>query len=123
MAVTYGYARGLVGVLVAAILVAAGGCAIPVRAKDGSRHYVVVGFGMVSIPRVDASSPVLVAKVQALGVVMTPMPSARLVIGYINAHQVAVAADTAWAMVEISDAIAGPVRISASTCQLAEKDQ
>jgi len=110
-------------IVLATVLGATSGCVLPVKAGDGSRHYVVVGIGIVSVPRADAASTVSAAKVQALGVVATTGPGARLAIGYINTHQVEVAADTQWAVVEIGDAIAAPMKISASTCQSQERNQ
>lgn len=106
--------------LLAALVLAASGCVLPATGRDGSRHYIVVGAGIVSVPGPDADGPVTAVKLQAVGLVAGLLPTARVVLGYVNTHQVEVAANADSTMVELSDAIGGPVTISVSTADLQE---
>src|SRR5262245_41162632 len=87
------------------------GCALPLPGADGTRHYIVVGIGVVSVPKPQPEVAVTAVKVQALGIVATAAPSARLVIGYIQSHQVEAAPNSASVLVELSDSFAGPLKV------------
>lgn len=102
-------------------LLATSGCAIPVTGAEGTRHYVVVGFGIVSVPG-PSDAPVTAVKVQALGVVVSAAPDARLVAGYTKSYQVEVAAYAAPVLLELSDSIAGPLKIRTQMPDSQEKD-
>jgi hypothetical protein len=89
----------------------ASGCAISVPGAAGTRHYVVVGIGVVSVPSPPPDVPVTAVKLQALGLVATAAPTPRLIVGYTKSYQVEAAAHAKSVLLEMSDSFAGPLTI------------
>ena len=104
-------------------VLAMSGCAIPVPGADGTRHYVVVGIGVLSIPKVATDAPVTAVKLQAVGLVATPAPGPRLVVGYTKSYQVEAAAHAKSMLLEMSDSFAGPLTIRTEIPDSQENDQ
>jgi hypothetical protein len=92
-------------------LLSTSGCAIPVQGAEGTRHYVVIGIGVVSVPSPPPETAVTAVKIQALGVVATSTPTARLIIGYTKGYQVEAAPHAQSVLLELSDSFAGPLKI------------
>jgi hypothetical protein len=109
------------GLPLVAILLSTSGCVLQTTGKEGTRHYIVLGAGIVSIPSPEASPPVTVAKLQAVGLAAEWGPSGHFALGYINSHHIAVDpnSDTT---VQMSDVIGGPVTVSTSTTDSQEQD-
>lgn len=115
----YKYSLAGRGLLLAAILLSTSGCVLQTTGREGTRHYIVLGAGIVSIPSPEASPPVTVAKLQAVG--LAAEWGAHFALGYINSHHIAVDpnSDTT---VQMSDALGGPVTVSTSTTDSQEQD-
>lgn len=104
---------------IAAVLFVTSGCVLQTTGRERTRHYIVLGVGIVSIPSPEASPPVAAVKLQAVGLTAELAPNARFALGYINSHQIAVAANTD-TTVQVSDAVGGPVTVSTSTTESQE---
>ena len=85
---------------------------------DGTtRHYVIVGFGVVSVPTEPAASAVHVSKIQAFGLTVADQPGLRLAIGYASGVVTAIPPDVADMRLEVSDRPFGPVTIRTNEIQ------
>jgi hypothetical protein len=75
------------------------GCAA--TGKDGTKHYLVLGLGVVSV---NNTNPVgaTVCKMQVLGIGVSDMPGVRFGVGYANSVVVAVP-PTNHVLLEVSD--------------------
>lgn len=104
-------------------LLAASGCALSVPGAEGTRHFIVVGIGFVSVPDPPRDVPVTALKLQALGVVATATPTPRLVVGYTKSYRVEAAADARSVRVELSDDFAGPLTIRADVSDSQESQE
>src|SRR5436190_11692824 len=62
----------------------------PVQGGQESIHYVVIGFGIVSIPKPEQKIALLATKVQSLGVNISDQPGLKLGVGYASSTIVAV---------------------------------
>jgi hypothetical protein len=102
---------------------AASGCAVPWPGADGTQHYVVVGIGVCSVPSMPPDVPVTAVKVQAVGIVATATPGPRLVVGYTKSYQMEAAADARSVLLEMSDSLAGPLKIRTQIPDSQESDQ
>jgi hypothetical protein len=109
-------AAGLLGAILGICLVSSGCSGIPI--DDGAtRHYVIVGFGVVSVPQPPSASTVHVSKVQAFGLTVADQPGLRLALGYASGMVAAIPPDVDDVRVEISDRPLGPVTIRANENQ------
>jgi hypothetical protein len=99
----------MLGALVGTASLDSSGCSgIPI--DDGAtRHYVIVGFGVVSVPKQPAST-VHVSKVQALGLTVADQPGLRVALGYASGMVAAIPPDVD-VRLEVSDQPFGPVTI------------
>ena len=97
--------------LSAVLIIVCTGC-IPLRTKD-STHHVVLGIGVVSIPRSSSIVPEeepRVVKAQYLGVLVGDQPGARLGIGYGNSISTIVPTNRN-VIIEVSDGPFQPVTV------------
>ncbi len=96
-----------------AVLGITAGCSAIVIEGDTSDHYLVIGAGIVSVPKADdAEAPVSVSKVQALGLTVSQAPTLKFNLGYVAGSSVRVPADARNLVVEVSDKPGGPLRIA-----------
>ena len=65
--------------LLTALMLLLAGCTIQ---KNGVVHYVVIGFGVVSVNKTNLAAQVTSAK--AVGVYCSDAPGAKFVAGYVN---------------------------------------
>jgi hypothetical protein len=94
------------------VALAAAGCTLPVRGREGTTHHVVLGFGVVSVHRSPAET-VTATRVQALGVVVTDRPMLKVGVGYASSV-VVTAVPGVDAAVEVSQRPWGPLRVDTS---------
>jgi hypothetical protein len=90
-----------------ALLVLLTGC-IPFQ-SNGTRHYVIVGFGVVSVPATNAPNT-QVTKSQAIGLILSDQPGTKVGIGYSSSTVVQIATNQN-ILVEVSDHPAQPLKV------------
>lgn len=64
-------------------------------------HYVVIGFGIVSIPKPKAPDGVMAANMNALGLAVSNQPGLNIGLGYSSSSVVSIAAEAKNAVVEV----------------------
>ncbi len=86
--------------------------------EDQSVHYVILGFGVVSVPKTEKKTAVFAAKSQALGIVLSDQPGAKLGIGYTSSSLVTIPDGAEDVRVEISQTPGGSVTVNAPSTNL-----
>lgn len=84
---------------------------IPIDA-GGTRHYLIIGFGVVSVPRSQPDQSVSVHKMQAVGLSLSDQPGLKLSIGYASGLVTVIPDHLDGAVVEVSQRPFGPIRVS-----------
>lgn len=90
---------------------------LPVQGNS-SIHYVVLGLGIVSIPKPNAQTAILATKTQALGVVVSDQPGAKVGLGYTSGNVVAIPDGAVDVRVEISQSPGGNVTVTSPSANL-----
>lgn len=90
-----------------AFLVCLAGCA-PFH-KGDTTHYVVLGFGVVSVPRTN-TSPVQVVKAQAIGLSVSDQPGIKFGAGYSSSTTVSIHTNQN-ILIEVSDRPFAPLKV------------
>lgn len=93
-----------------AVLCLSGCGGIPIESGK-TVHYLVVGIGVVSVPRAQDQADVGVTRMNALGLSLADQPGLRLGLGYSSGTVVAVPPDAADVRVEVSQRPFGRLRI------------
>lgn len=89
------------------LLALAAGCST--TGKDGTRHYLIVGLGVVSVNATNQAGA-QVYKMQVLGLGASDMPGVRLNAGFASST-VVVVPNTNSALLEISDGPFQPLKV------------
>lgn len=89
---------------------------IPVETED-ARHYVIVGFGVVTVPRSDPEQSVAVHRLHSLGLSVSDHPGLKLGLGYVSGLVTSVPGHLDHALVEVSQRPFGPIRVSIGSDQ------
>ena len=76
------------------------GFTVPHETEDAI-HYVVIGFGVIAIPRKKTDDGVLATNVKAAGVMVTDQPGLKFGLGYSSSSVVAIPKNTNNALVEV----------------------
>lgn len=58
------------------------GAVIPVKGKEGTKHFIIIGFGIVRVNRPEGKTAALITDSQALGINVSDQPGLKLGIGY-----------------------------------------
>ena len=90
------------------------GC-IQIPGKGGTKHYVIIGFGIVSVNESDEA--VVATQTQALGVSVSDRPGLKLGIGYASSTVVTVAPGAQDVRVEVSKIPGGPLVVDTQSAQ------
>ena len=89
------------------LLAFAAGCST--TGRDGTRHYLIIGLGVVSVNTTN-SAGAQVYKMQALGLGASDMPGVRIHAGYASSL-VVVVPPTNSTLLEISDGPFSPLKV------------
>lgn len=81
------------------------GCSV--TDKSGTKHTVIIGFGIVSVNLTNGAAGVY--KTQLLGVGVSDMPGVRLGVGYANSVTVCATSNV---VIEVSDSPGSPMKVS-----------
>ena len=85
---------------------------------EESSHYLVLGFGVVSVPKGSEGEAAQVTKSQVLGIMVSDQPGIRLGIGYISGSTIAIHENARDVRIVVSDHPFGPVRIDVDSAIL-----
>jgi hypothetical protein len=94
--------------------------AVPLQEGQDTVHYLVVGVGILTVPKPGTSTGVLAARLHALGVSIADQPGLKLAIGYTSSMTVAVPDGAEDVRVEISQRPGGPLIIDTQKAVLAD---
>ncbi len=95
------------------------GCCLTLPVQgESSIHYVVLGLGIVSIPKPDTQTAILATKTQTLGIVVSDQPGAKVGVGYNSGSVVTIPDGAKDVRVEISQNPGGSVTISSPSANL-----
>ncbi len=61
---------------------AAMGAVIPVKGREGTKHFIIIGFGIVRVNRPEGETAALVTDTQALGINVSDQPGLKIGVGY-----------------------------------------
>jgi hypothetical protein len=90
-----------------ALLLLLAGC-VPFQ-SNGTKHIVVVGFGIVSLPLTNAPNT-RVTKSQAIGLIVSDQPGTRVGLGYSSSTVIQVSTNQN-ILVEVSDRPGQPLKV------------
>jgi hypothetical protein len=91
-----------------ALLLFLTGC-VPLS-SNGTRHYVIIGFGIVSVPLTN-SPAAQVVKSQAIGLSINDQPGTKLSIGYMDSTVINVQTNTN-ILIEVSKLPGQPLKVT-----------
>ncbi len=58
------------------------GSVIPIEGKEGTKHFIIIGFGIVSVKRLEGETAAIATNSQALGINVSDQPGLKLGVGY-----------------------------------------
>ena len=96
------------------------GCAPLQIEGDDTWHFVVIGAGIVSIPKQDAPVAVDATKIEAIGLTIADRPGSRVSLGYMSNTSVRVPDNAEDVLLEVSDETGGPMTLRVGSARLAE---
>jgi hypothetical protein len=88
--------------------------------SQDSLHYVVIGFGMVSVPKSTQPDAVTATKFNAVGISVSNQPGLSFGVGYSSSSVVAVPANAEDVRVDVGSCAGGGVRVTADRAVLKE---
>lgn len=94
------------------IIIAVSGCAgIEYRDGKGTIHHLIIGVGIVSIPKPENKTGAFVSKTEVIGVHASNQPTLKLGIGYSESSFIAVPESTENIVVEVFQKPLGPLTV------------
>lgn len=103
-------------------LIIIGGCShrglVLTRESEDSLHYVVIGFGVISVPKSEKADAVTATKSNVLGVLLSNQPGLKVGIGYGSSSVIVVPANAEDVRVEVGSCAGGGVRLTADRAVL-----
>lgn len=103
-----------VAVILAAIL---SSCALPVRSNDDTTHYVILGFGVVSVHE-NSKDAIVATDTRDVGLCITDRPGVKVQVGYLASTVVSVADGAKDVRVEASRLPFGSLTVSTTKADL-----
>jgi len=121
--ISLGLQRWGIKVLIAVGLLSVSACAPFSRADaDGTLHYYVIGFGVVSVPAANNQNGVTAVSHQAVGLTIIDHPGMRLNFGYSQGVVTTVAPGAEDVRVAVSAAPGGVLTVDAESAVFAGSD-
>ncbi|MFZ2451699.1 MAG: hypothetical protein WAW36_14375 [Methylovulum miyakonense] len=113
-----------VSLLAMAMMVVVPGCSsfgccmtVPVAGK-GSVHYLILGVGLVTVPKPEHETAILATQSHALGINLSDQPGMKLGVGYTSGSVVAIPDHAKEVRVEINQRPGGGIIINAPKAEL-----
>lgn len=85
---------------------------------DDAVHYLILGVGLVTIPKPGTETAVLSTKTQTLGLNLSDQPGLKMGIGYSSSTVVAIPDGAEDVRVEVSQKPGGPIVVDTQTAKL-----
>ncbi|RVU35378.1 hypothetical protein EOE67_14475 [Rheinheimera riviphila] len=89
------------------VLFGLAGCVAPLRDSPSSAKYMVIGFGVLEVPKAPTHSNITAVNLKSFGLAISDFPAFSLGLGYTSSSVIAVPADIQHAVVEVSTCPAG----------------
>jgi hypothetical protein len=78
-----------------------GCCVATTQDSDGAIRYLIIGFGVVSIPKPPTQENIIATNMQAIGLVFSNQPGLKMSLGYSSSSLIAINSRTENAIVEV----------------------
>jgi hypothetical protein len=89
--------------------------------EKGAIHYLILGIGLVAIPKPDNETAILATRVHTLGMNVSDQPGLKFSIGYSSSSVVTIPDGAEDVRVEISQMPGGSLEIETQSAQLTKK--
>ena len=96
---------------------------LPIRGSQGSVHYLVIGLGLLSVPKPEDKTAVLATKMQTLGVGVSDQAGLKVGIGYASSTVVAVPDGAEDVRVEVSQKLGGSLIVDTPKANLTKGEE
>lgn len=93
-------------------------CLTSIQETDNATRYVVIGFGVITIPKQKGVDGILATKTKAVGLVVTNQPGLNVGLGYSSSSVVAIPSDTSNTVVEVSTCMDEGIFVNAKSSQI-----
>ncbi|MBX3024576.1 hypothetical protein KF840_06675 [bacterium] len=100
------------------LVIACGGCAIPVRTSSTTTYHLIVAIGVVAVSDPEHTAAV-VTRAQSLGVAVSDRPGLKLGVGYASSTVTSVSEGAEDVRIEAADRPFGPLTITVDKAALA----
>jgi hypothetical protein len=99
------------------------GCVAPVNDSASSVKYMVIGFGVLEVPKAPTNSNITATNLKSFGLAISDFPAFSLGLGYSSSSVIAVPADTPNTVVEVSTCPAGDgIRVHKTSDEIVKKE-
>jgi len=105
------FRRGLVLLGCSALSLSLSGCAFETKGSDGSRHYLIIGAGLVSVNDQKSNAAVAV-RTHSLGIALSDIPGMHMVAGYGSSKYVSVNDGSKDLIIEVADRPRGDMTVN-----------
>lgn len=92
------------------------GLVVPWNDDSDTVHFLVLGFGLISVAKPDTEPAVLATQMHSVGLTVSDQPGLRVGIGYADGSVVAIPADAERTRVEVSRRPGGPIVVDTAEC-------
>jgi hypothetical protein len=101
------------------LIVGLSSCAVPIHSDSMTTHYVIVGFGIVTVHE-NARDAIVATDAQSLGLIVTSRPDFHASAGYMSSAVVSVPDGAEDARVDISRRPFGPLVVRTTSAKLTQ---
>ncbi len=100
------------------------GCSgIPYESSDGTLHHLIIGIGIISIPKKNMNNDVIAIKSQALGINLSTHPDIKLGVGISSYSVIEIPEQSDNVLVEVSQSPFGGISIITNPKITGEKNE
>ena len=109
--------HGLIGTVLISFTACSG---IPLRAKNGTTHYVIIGLGVVSVNQSNQTAAVVTAE-HSVGIVMSSQPGLNFGAGYSSGLTTVIPDGARDVRIEVSRRPFGPIAVDVQSAVLSNQ--
>jgi len=98
------------------------GSVLTIKGKEGTKHFIIIGFGIVRVNRPEGETAAVVTDAQALGIHVSDQPGLKFGVGYSSSTVLTVPDGTRAddVRMEVSRHPFGPLKITTDSAKLKE---